>query len=870
MRSPDGIQWARMGVIILLAIVMGYGAPAYADSFVVNSVDDDNDGLCDAAHCSLREAINAANLNPGSDTISFAGLDASGGSLMIYLLSPLPPLLDDATTIDGTTVGGYSGTPLIDIGKASGVIEDGLALQSANNVVRGLSLAGFGSWPGGPNPAPTALTGGAIVITGSGNLVEGNVLGWGAWPNSIGLRLAGGGNTATGNVISGNGVGIYLQGPGQLIQGNRIGTDATGNTPIPNGVGIYDQTGSGGGHTIGSAAPGQGNVISGNTDFGLVLSSANNVVQGNRIGTNAAGTAALGNKGGIKLLGATNNTIGGVSPSQANLISGNSMYGIMVWDASEGARILGNLIGSDASGTNAIGTGDAVYVFGHGLTVGGYEPGAGNLILGNWDGVHLENEGNQNAVLGNTITQNARGIYRVLPSPSAQPTGFTFSRNSIFDNTERGIRLFDWEYNLTTEPPVITKASRTSASGTTCPGCVVEIFVAAPDAYGAGEGKTYLASTTADSNGDFSATFPIAGYCTSLTATSTTTSGNTSEFSNNVKAQCFHIGPLFLIPVWVFIITVFGAGGYVVGRHRPERLRITLPGGLLAGALVGGLLFLAGNALPGFTLSFSPEETIPYQAELPTCDEYLDLALLTPADGAVVDPTQDVLLGWMPVGDLPDGLRWVVGAESLMQGYGEQTTEESALPLSAFALSAQPGDTVIWSVRGERDTGQGAGALPFCSAGDHWTFKVASLPVKEPVPVETEETVPTTTPTPEAVPPAACAPLVTALMNITCRKGPDSAYEELGYLLQGETAVPEGQSVDGLWVWIPNPDWLGYCFVWGGGVEAQCVERLSIIQAPPLPTATTTPAACLPTLDRVACGDAGGVWSADTASCLCP
>ncbi|MCK5319718.1 MAG: hypothetical protein KAJ55_17530, partial [Anaerolineales bacterium] len=94
--------------------------------------------------------------------------------------------------------------------------------------------------------------------------------------------------------------------------------------------------------------------------------------------------------------------------------------------------------------------------------------------------------------------------------------------------------------------------------------------------------------------------------------------------------------------------------------------------------------------------------------------------------------------------------------------------------------------------------------------------------------------------------------------------------EESGYLLQGETAVPEGKSMDGTWLWIPNPDWLGYCFIWGGGVEAECLDRLPLIQAPPLPTATPTQAACVPTLDRSACNDAGGVWSAATGTCTCP
>ena len=192
MISPRSRHSIRTVFLLLLFASLLVPTPAAAASFVVNSADDSNDGQCDNNHCSLREAINAANNNPGPDTISFAGLDASGGSITIHLLSFLPPLLDNETIIDGTTVQGYSNTPLINIVKAAGVIEDGIAIQSNNNVIRGLSLPGFGLWPSGPDPNPEDTYGGAIVVTGSGNLIQGNVLGWGAWQNTVGVRLAGG------------------------------------------------------------------------------------------------------------------------------------------------------------------------------------------------------------------------------------------------------------------------------------------------------------------------------------------------------------------------------------------------------------------------------------------------------------------------------------------------------------------------------------------------------------------------------------------------------------------------------------------------------------------------------------------------------
>src|SRR5947199_165221 len=82
-------------------------------------------------------------------------------------------------------------------------------------------------------------------------------------------------------------------------------------------------------NTISGTTPGAVNVIAGTGD-GILLSGAvpgggkNNVVQGNRIGTNAAGTAALGNLFGIVTNnGGGSNLIGGSVAGAGNLISGN-------------------------------------------------------------------------------------------------------------------------------------------------------------------------------------------------------------------------------------------------------------------------------------------------------------------------------------------------------------------------------------------------------------------------------------------------------------------------------------------------------------------------------------------------------------------
>src|SRR5207248_1325071 len=110
------------------------------------------------------------------------------------------------------------------------------------------------------------------------------------------------GNTAGGtqpgqrNIISGNSIGIFVNNDDQIIQGNFIGTDITGTVDLGNtGDGIYLNSGER--VLIGGTAPGAGNLISGNDRFGILIGrnlTAGHRIQGNRIGTKADGTSALG------------------------------------------------------------------------------------------------------------------------------------------------------------------------------------------------------------------------------------------------------------------------------------------------------------------------------------------------------------------------------------------------------------------------------------------------------------------------------------------------------------------------------------------------------------------------------------------------
>src|SRR5262249_25719296 len=148
------------------------------------------------------------------------------------------------------------------------------------------------------------------------------------------INAIGGISPGAGNLISGNAFGIQIDDAGGAvsnitIQGNLIGTDKSGAAAIPNNVGVLlpavvpTQTVSQ--ITIGGTTPGAGNVISGNGRSGIELYgyASDNLIAGNLIGTDLTGTVALGNGDGISIsTGASNNIIGGTTTGARNVISG--------------------------------------------------------------------------------------------------------------------------------------------------------------------------------------------------------------------------------------------------------------------------------------------------------------------------------------------------------------------------------------------------------------------------------------------------------------------------------------------------------------------------------------------------------------------
>jgi CSLREA domain-containing protein len=404
--------------------------------YTVNTTDDVDDGIADAAHTSLREAIHAANNHPGLDVIRFA---IGSGVRTIAPLTTLPGVTD-AVTIDGTTQPGFAGTPLIELigtqiardpfgPSNSGLYLHGLAILANDSTVRGLAINRFFEFGA---QVPTHLWGGTpLAIFGDRNVVEGNVFGTDVtgtlrMANLGTVTLIGNNNRVGGttpqarNVISGSQeFGLRVEGAATVVQGNFIGTDLTGTKAIGNGrgtaFGSLAVLVAGRDHVIGGAEPGAGNLIAGNLGDALRINSGfGTVVRGNRIGTDVTGTKLLANSGDGIIVDEfsfrqpeRHVTIGGALPGEGNVVAGHR---VGVFLNSSDNVVHGNRIGTDVTGTLDLGNGDGVLLRGDRNQIGGAAAGAGNLISGNNRyGVLLLQSGADNKVQGNRIGTQADG-----------------------------------------------------------------------------------------------------------------------------------------------------------------------------------------------------------------------------------------------------------------------------------------------------------------------------------------------------------------------------------------------------------------------------------------------------------------------------
>jgi len=264
-------------------------------------------------------------------------------------------------------------------------------------------------------PLP-AITDPVMIDGGATPTVELNGLGTqGAGAGSIGLWIRSGGTTVRGMVINRFGeAGIRMDtGNGNTIIGNRIGTNVAGTAASANlnrGILIVGTTG----HFIGDGTAAGRNLISGNSGRGIDINAGGSaVVSGNYIGTNAAGTGDRGNFGhGIQIVNSSGSTIGGLTATARNVISGNDGIGVLIiGDIGTPAMnntVLGNYIGVDFTGNTALGNdGSGVVIQDTLNTVGGTTVGARNVISGNAvNGVSI----NSSLATGNTVAGNYIGV----------------------------------------------------------------------------------------------------------------------------------------------------------------------------------------------------------------------------------------------------------------------------------------------------------------------------------------------------------------------------------------------------------------------------------------------------------------------------
>lgn len=413
MRRAGGSRLVKRA--LLLAVVCAAlaawppSAPASGGPFTVTNTSNAGPG-------SLRQAIEEADAaHCCAIAIDFS---IGSGQATISASSALPPITGTAVSIDATTQPGYSGTPLIRLdGAGAPAGSTGLLLEGGEDSVRGLKITDWstGIW---------------ITEPGSGAHLEANYIGndgTSPLPNTTGVEIdsgasfatIGGPNGATSrNVISGNGVGVRIAGSGTKgndLAGNYIGTDATGNSAISNEDGVIIKEGAEE-NTLGGAGLAERNVCSGNRHkcvgiFGV--GTKENRVEGNLIGTEVNGSAALGNGANDVQIGegATKNTIGG-SGSARQVIAASLLDGVVITGSgTDENQVVGNYIGTDESGSHGLGNGENGVLVGprpEKNAIGGASATMRNVISGNTrHGVEIE--GTENRVDGNYIGLDASG-----------------------------------------------------------------------------------------------------------------------------------------------------------------------------------------------------------------------------------------------------------------------------------------------------------------------------------------------------------------------------------------------------------------------------------------------------------------------------
>lgn len=456
---------------------------------------------------SLRDAILKANASPGPDTIVF-NITVGTGARVIFLLAALPEITDPVV-IDGTTQPGYTSTPLVELNGAFSNTNNGLVIKAGGSTVRGLAIGRFiESAIWLRDCDNNVIQANHLGVDTTGNVKRGNQFGIQLTNSSN--NLIGGTAAAARNVISGNTYGIKITGASNIIQGNFVGTNAAGTAAIGNAFGVFTLDSSTN-NLIGGTSSGTGNLISGNSE-GIITAGEGTIIQGNLIGTDVNGSTQISNRIGVDV-SANNSLIGGLTAAARNVISGNDL-GIQLGDNSaavwRGNIVQGNLIGLNASGNGPLPNkeGGIEIRSAASNTIGGTQPGAANTIAFNKGPGVMVNQGSGNSIRRNSIFSNeGLGIDLAF--------FFGFSVNGV---TPNDLRDGDIGGNNLQNFPVITSVVSTNNSTTiqgslnSTPNTTFQIDFysnAAVDPSGSGEGAQFFNTTSVNTNANGDATINV-------------------------------------------------------------------------------------------------------------------------------------------------------------------------------------------------------------------------------------------------------------------------------------------------------------------------------------------------------------------------
>lgn len=284
----------------------------------------------------------------------------------------------------------------------------GNLFQGIDSSISSVSIVG--NWIGVDKKAQSALPNGSgIRVYGSGAITIGSTLSGGgnviAGNKGEGIRLEG----THGCVVKNNRIGVTPTGLpiGNLSDGILIALDATNNViggPGDGGRNVISGNGGAGVTLDGSISP--------DISFAIPLRPSSNTIASNFIGLDPTASSAVPNQVGIKIRGGANhNTIGGMTANDGNVISGNTTFGVFCGDLGTDYNTFnGNIIGSDLTGAaflpNSIG-----FVIANGAKSNLVGNSLGNLIAFNtYYGLRLAGASTSgNGALNNRFERNKAG-----------------------------------------------------------------------------------------------------------------------------------------------------------------------------------------------------------------------------------------------------------------------------------------------------------------------------------------------------------------------------------------------------------------------------------------------------------------------------